>query len=233
MAPRNKFTSEEMLRVAMQIIRKYGYNALTAQRIADALGTSTRPIFTCFETMEKVKAEVYAEALKVYDDYMNIGLKEKIPFFGVGMQYIRFAKEEPELYRFLFLTRTQDKEHSTMESMQHLQKMVRPTLMNIYRITAEEADCYFRDLWLVAHSLSILIVTGDCPYSDKEIGHILTRFSISICKSIKEIPGFAADTFDRDAAFRAIINQETNNCLLQSEEEAAETAADMTLLGIL
>ena len=32
---------------------------------------------------------------------------------------------------------------------------------------------------------------------------------ISICKSIKEIPGFAAGTFDRDAEFRALISKET------------------------
>ncbi len=55
-----------------------------------------------------------------------------------------------------------------MMSMQHLQALVRPTLMNIYRITAEESDLYFRDLWFVVHSLSTLIVTGDCPYSDQE-----------------------------------------------------------------
>ena len=44
-------------------------------------------------------------------------------------------------------------------------------------------------------------------YSDREIGQILTGFSISICKSIKEIPGFAAGTFDRDAEFRALISK--------------------------
>ena len=63
-----------------------------------------------------------------------------------------------------------------------------------FAYTAEEADLYFCNLWFVVHSLSTLIVTGDCPYSDQEIGHILTGFSISICKSIKEIPGFAAGT---------------------------------------
>ena len=31
-------------------------------------------------------------------------------------------------------------------------------------------------------------------------------FSISICKSIKEIPGFADGSFDRDAVFRGLIN---------------------------
>ena len=89
--------------------------------------------------------------------------------------------------------------------MQHLQALVRPTLMHIYNITAEEADLYFRDLWLVVHSLSTLIVTGDCPYADREISQILTGFSVSICKSIKQIPGFASGTFDRDAVFRALV----------------------------
>ena len=207
MAPRNKFSREEMLQVALQIVRERGYAALTAQSIAEVLGTSTRPIFTCFETMEQVKTEVYAAALKAYEAYVRAGLREKIPFFGVGMQYIRFAKEEPELYRLLFLTQTQNPAYSAMQSMRHLQELVRPTLMEIYRITVEEADIYFRDLWFVVHSLSTLIVTGDCPYSDREIGQILTGFSISICKAIKEIPGFAEGSFDRDAEFRALISR--------------------------
>ena len=82
--------------------------------------------------------------------------------------------------------------------MQHLQAIVRPALMGIYHITEDEADLYFRDLWLVVHSLSTLIVIGDCPYQ------ILTGFSISIFKAIREIPGYAAGTFDRDAAFRTL-----------------------------
>ena len=207
MAPKNKFTKEEMVDAALRVVRTKGISGLTAKTMADELDTSTQPIFTAFGSMDKVKQEVYAAAVRVYDAYTNTGLKEKIPFFGIGMQYIRFAREEPELYRFLLLTQTQDQEYSAMKSMRHLQELVRPTLMNIYRITAEEADVYFRDLWFVVHSLSTLIVTGDCPYSDPAIGQILTGISISICKAIKEIPGFAAGTFDRDAEFRALISK--------------------------
>ena len=207
MAPKNKFTKEEMVEAALQVVRAKGIDGLTAKTMADELGTSTQPVFTAFGSMDTVKQEVYAAAVRVYDGYAEAGLKEKIPFFGVGMQYIRFAREEPELYRLLLLTRTREQECSAMKSMRHLQELVRPTLINIYHITAEEADIYFRDLWFVVHSLSTLIVTGDCPYSDREIGQILTGFSISICKSIKEIPGFAAGTFDRDAAFRALVSK--------------------------
>ena len=207
MAPKNKFTKEEMVEAALRVVRAKGIGGLTAKTLADELGTSTQPVFTAFKSMDGVKQEVYAAAVRVYDGYTNAGLQEKIPFLGVGMQYIRFAREEPELYRLLFLTKPTEKEHSAMKAMGHLQELVRPTLMNIYHITAEEADLYFRNLWFVVHSLSTLIVTGDCPYSDLEIGQILTGFSISICKSIKEIPGFAAGTFDRDAAFRALVSE--------------------------
>ena len=205
MAPKNKFSKEEMVEAAMRVVRAKGIAGLTAKTMADELGTSTQPVFTAFGSMDTVRQEVYAAAVRVYDGYADAGLKENIPFFGVGMQYIRFAREEPELYRFLFLTQTQDQEYSAMKSMRHLQELVRPTLVSIYHITAEEADLYFRDLLFVVHSLSTLIVTGDCPYSDREIGQILTGFSISIFKSIKEIPGFAAGAFDRDVTFRALI----------------------------
>lgn len=205
MAPKNKFSKEKMVEAALQVVRDKGIDGLTAKTLADELGTSTQPVFTAFGSMDAVRQEVYAAAVRVYDDYADAGLKEKVPFLGVGMQYIRFAREEPELYRFLFLTRAQDQKYSAMMSMRHLQELVRPTLMNVYHITAEEADLYFRDLWFVVHSLSTLIVTGDCPYSDRKIRQILTGVSVSICKSIKEIPGFAAGAFDRDAVFRALI----------------------------
>ena len=92
-------------------------------------------------------------------------------------------------------------------ALEHSQALARPSLERIYHLTAAEADRYFRDLWLVVHSLATLIVTGGCPYTDREIGQTLTGFSLSICKSIKEVPGFAAGTFDQDAAFRALLGE--------------------------
>lgn len=206
MAPKNKFTKTEMVSAALRVVREKGIDGLTAKTIAEELGTSTQPIFTGFGSMEGIRQEVYAAAISVYDRYADAGLKEEIPFLGVGKQYIRFAREEPELYRLLFLSCAP--EFSAVKSMRHLQEHIRPTLIAIYRITAEEADLYFRDLWLVVHSLSTLIVTDDCPYSDQEIAHILTGFSVSIFKAIKEIPNFAAGTFDRDATFHALVGGE-------------------------
>ena len=202
MAPKNKFTKEEMVNAALRVVREHGIDGLTAKVLADELGTSTQPVFTAFGSMDGVRQAVHAAALESFDRYANAGLQEEVPFFGVGMQYIRFAREEPALYRLLFLS---EDSHTAMDAMQRLQALVRPILRHIYRLTDAEADVYFRDLWLVVHGLATLIVTGDCPYSDREIGQLLTGVSLSVCKAIKEIPGFASGEFDRDAAFRALI----------------------------
>ena len=207
MAPKNKFTRKEMVAAAVRVVQKRGAAALTAKSLAEELGTSTQPVFTCFGTMEALKAEVYVAAERLFDEYLTKGLKEKISFLGFGSQYIRFARKEPELYRLLFLMRPDDVGSGAFAAMRHMQELVRPSLVEIYHISAQEADRYFRDLWLVVHSLATLIVTGDCPYSDREIGQILTSFSISVFKAIKEIPGFTEGTFDRDATFRGLIQE--------------------------
>lgn len=200
MAPKNKFTREEMVNGALQVVRKNGMDALTAKALAKELGISTQPVFTCFATMDTVKEEVRAAAERIYDAYAAEGLRQEIPFRGFGMQYVRFAKEEPELYRVLFLTKSEGN-FDAMGAMKRSQEKVRPYMEETYHISAEEADCYFRDLWLVAHSIATLIVTGACPYSDKEIGQILASFSLSICKAIKDIPGFTDEDFDAEKLF--------------------------------
>ena len=169
MAPKNKFTRDEMVAAAVQVVRTKGIDKLTAQALAAKLGTSTQPVFTCFSTMDTVRAEVRAAAEALYHAYSSKGLQEDVPFFGFGLQYIRFAKEEPELYRLLFLTPGADGKNGALEAMIQSQAIVRPSLMQIYHIRATDADRYFRDLWLVVHSLATLIVTNSCPYSDAEI----------------------------------------------------------------
>ena len=205
MAPHIKFKREEMVNAALRLVQTGGIDSLTAKTLAAELGISTQPVFTCFGSMDVLKQEVYAAAEKRYDIYAEAGLKQKLPFFGFGMQYILFARHEPELYRLLFLSRIPGQEHSVIRAMQHSQEIVRPTLMQVYHLTSTEADRYFRDLWLATHGIATLIVTGDCPYTDEEIRQIMTGFSLSICKAIKEVPGFAENTYDRDVQFRALV----------------------------
>ena len=83
MAPKNKFTKKEMVDAALRVVREKGIDGLTAKTMADELGTSTQPIFTCFGSMDGVRTEVYKDAINIYDRYADAGLRERITFFGV------------------------------------------------------------------------------------------------------------------------------------------------------
>lgn len=207
MPPKVKFQKEEIVEAALSVAREKGIDALTAREVAAVLGVSPRPIFTWFDTMDELKVEVYERAMAIYKEHIVAGLAESIPFLGVWHQYLRFAREEPELYRLLFLTRPSNVSGGAIEVLRFSQDLVRESLMRIYNMDAHAADCYFRDMWLVAFSYATLVVTDDCPYTDEEIFAVGTEISLSICKAYKEIPGLPEGDFDRDAIFKELVSR--------------------------
>lgn len=132
MAPKNKFMKEEIICAALDVVRAGGIGALTAKAIADRLGVSTRPIFSYYKTMDEVKADVREAASELYKKYSEEGLRSAIPFHGFGMQYIRFAKNEPQLYRLIFLSSSVG--GGAFDAMKHSCERIRPSLEEIYRI---------------------------------------------------------------------------------------------------
>jgi len=201
MPPKVRFQKEEIVNAALSVTRKQGIDAVTARELAAELGVSTKPIFTWFDTMDELRAEVYELARERYRDYIERGLAGRIPFLGVWQQYIRFAKEEPELYKLLFLTKPNGAGGGAIEAMRFSQELARESLMRIYNMDAGTADCYFRDLWLVVFSFATMIVTDECVLTDEQMSAVLTEVSLAVCKAYKEIPGLPEGDFDRDAIF--------------------------------
>lgn len=206
MPPKFKFKREEIVEAAVNLTRRGGVDAVTARGIAGELGVSTQPIFTCFKNMEEAKEEVRIYAEKLCHNYLEKGVEASIPFFGFGMAYIRFAKEESELYKMLFIN-PDKKGESMLDTLSGIRSIVINSIEKTYRFNEKESKRLFRDLWFAAHSIATLCVGGICPFSDEEIAKILTGFSVSICKSIKEIKGFVDDSFDRDEVFGEIIKE--------------------------
>ena len=207
MPPKVKFLKEEIIEAAVNITREKGISAVTAREVGAALGVSSRPLFTYFNSVDELKKEVFIYAENLYKDYVERGLQMPIPALGVGIQFVKFAKTEPELYRYIFLTPPDSSRGSAMEGLRLSQDLVRDSIMSIYNMDSATADKFFRDLWLVAYSITTLIVMGDCPYSEEEIGALFTEYSISICKAYKEIPGLPEGNYDKDEIFRELVKR--------------------------
>lgn len=97
--PRARITQEMVVDAAFQVARTAGAEQVNARTVSQQLGCSTQPVIYHFATIEALKRAVYAKADRYHSDYLM--KTEDIPL-GIGLNYIRFAIEEPHLFRFLF-----------------------------------------------------------------------------------------------------------------------------------
>lgn len=103
MPPKTQITKEMIIDAAFEIARENGAENINARTVSEKLGCSTQPIMYNFATIEELKKAVYskvdafhAEYLMTIQDFQN-GMPLEI-----GMNYIRFAIKETNLFRFLF-----------------------------------------------------------------------------------------------------------------------------------
>lgn len=100
-AKRNEITREKIIDCAFCELKENGWQQWNARKIAARAGCSTMPIFRLFENMDEVKQAVISRALKVYEEYIYGGMREEKPYKGTGRAFIRFAKEQPWLFKAL------------------------------------------------------------------------------------------------------------------------------------
>lgn len=204
MPPKKLVTKEQILDAAMEITRNDGIDAVTARSVAAALGVSTHPIFTYYSTINEIKDDVLTRARELYHAYIQQGLDEKIPFLGIGHQFLLLARNEPELFKVLFFKTTPDGRKHAHDEFEFTLALVTDSIMKIYNVDKNTAECYYRNLWLMSLSFTTLIVTGNCTYTDEEMLLILTQTSLANYKAIKEIPGFLEGKFEKDKLFKEL-----------------------------
>ena len=102
MPPRAKITEEMVVDAAFQVTRADGEANVNARTVAKRLGCSTQPVMYHFAKIEDLKRAVYEKTGRFHTEYiMNVPPSRNI-MLGIGLNYIRFSVEEPNLFRFLF-----------------------------------------------------------------------------------------------------------------------------------
>ncbi len=188
MPPKAKFTKEEITEAAFNIVRTDGFDALTSRELGIRLGSSARPIFTVFKSMEEVQQAVVKSAKALYKEYVNKGLRSEHPFKGVGMQYILFSVNEPKLFQLLFMTE-QPKIPDLSCVLPLIEDSYEAILLSIqkdYGIDDFLAEKLYRHLWIYTHGIATLCATRMCRFADTEISSMITEVFASILKSGKE-----------------------------------------------
>jgi hypothetical protein len=185
MPPKPKFTTEELITTAFNLVRAEGMSALTARTLGMKLNSSARPIFTVFQNMEELHQEVIKAAKRLYASYIQKGLTQSIAFRGVGSQYIQFAINEPKLFQLLFME--EQAEVPTLSGVLPLidesYDLILASIQDGYGVDEASAQNLYQHLWIYTHGIATLCATKMCRFTEEELQRMMTDIFISLLKN--------------------------------------------------
>lgn len=167
------FTKEEILDAALELTREKGFSAVSARALGKKLGTSSQPIFGYFENMADVQSGIIEAANKLYQSYLvkDMSSGKYPPYKAGGMAYIRFAREEKELFKLLFMRdRTdEEKEKNAPET-----EMLCDIICKQVNITKAQSKLFYLEMWAYVHGIATMLATNFFDWSDELCSKTLT-----------------------------------------------------------
>lgn len=176
MPPKPKFTKEEIVAAALAIVSEKGADGLTARELGSALGSSARPIFTVFQSMEEVTQAVRTAAMAKFHSYAQHAMPGMPLFKQVGMRMVLFGAQEPKLYQLLFM-----QEDPNAATFDDVLSILGPTATQCldaiqaeYGLTEAQARVVFENVWIYTFGVGALCATKVCHFRQEELGQMLT-----------------------------------------------------------
>ena len=187
MPPKPKFTREEIVAAALELVSEKGMSALTSRDLGARLGSSARPIFTVFNSMEEVQEAVHDAAMKRFESYAEKAVNYTPVFKQVGMQMILFAKEEPMLYQLGFMTNNHNVQSfdDIFDSLGHVAYQCLEVIQREYGLAEQEAKTLFEHVWIHTFGIGALCTTGMCDFSEEQIIEMLGHDFVAMLVHIK------------------------------------------------
>lgn len=176
MPPKTKITKEMVIHAALEITRELGVENVNARTVSEKLGCSTQPVMYCFKTIENMKRAVHEKLDELHSEYlMNVDPSQGDMMLGIGLNYIRFAIEEPNLFRFLFQSGFA-KESSLVEMIESEQ--LKP-LIDVMREGLDLSERQTKDAFLLlsmfAHGYASIIVNESLTFDEKAAADYLDK----------------------------------------------------------
>lgn len=185
MPPKFKFTKEQIIESAFNIVRRKGWENLTTRSLADELGSSARPIYSFFKSMGELEEELVKKAVELLYECM---VRERTgdPWIDHGIGYVLFAQEEKHLFRGI----------NNEKNIKYFKKygdLIWNTLTNslsdypaFQGLSADQIYKIQGTRWLFAHGLAFQ-VSNPPPetWDNKTIINVMKEGSLAILDGLK------------------------------------------------
>jgi len=172
MPPKIRVTKDDIVNAAVELVRENGEGAVNARAVAAALNCSTQPVFSNFDTMDELQKAMLNAAYDRYREFIKNEVESgQYPTYkAFGMAYIRFAKEEKELFKLLFMRDRTGEDMSPTLDFEESAQMI----MKASGVTIEKARLMHLEIWTCVHGIGTMLATSFLPLERELISDMLT-----------------------------------------------------------
>lgn len=166
MPAKTKVTKDMIVDAAFAIAREASAEAINARTVSERLHCSTQPVMYQFATIDELKRTVYAKADQYHSEYLMQIRPQNGAALGIGMNYIRFAIEEPHLFRFLF--QSDYFSGSTLLELIDAEALtpVLSAMQGALGVGMEQTKRIFFTVFLFAHGYASIIANNSLRYDE-------------------------------------------------------------------
>ena len=161
MPPRIKITKDEIINTAVGIVRTSGAQAINARNIASLLNCST------------LRLAVVEKADMLCQEYLQREVESGKfpPYKANGMAYIRFAKEERELFKLLYM---RDRSNEVIPEGSGLTDEMETLVHNNTGLEGDDVKLFHLEMWAYVHGIATMFATGFLDLDWELVSKMLT-----------------------------------------------------------
>lgn len=174
---------EDILNAALEIVRESGVEALNMRSLAKKCNCSTQPIYLSFKGMKELKEEILQKITTLFSESIEEDiLSGKYPEYkAVGMGYIRFAKEEKQLFKFLLMSKHE--ENRAWEGVSF--DVSTDIIMKSYGFTKEQSNLLHTEMWIFVHGIASMIATDYFDWDMELVSKMVTNAFMGFISVLK------------------------------------------------
>ena len=167
-----KVSKDEIIDAAVEVLRDGGFSAVNARSVAKKLGCSTQPIYFSFQ---KLKAALTERAIAMHTRRVRDSLRahegNDSRYSSYGMGFVKFAAEEKQLFRWLYL------EGEQLGPYQNdvLLGEVIAVIVEEFGYSEDVARRFHQDMIYFSYGLAILANTDHLHLSETELREAFRR----------------------------------------------------------
>lgn len=170
-----KITKDMILEAAFDIVREKGLEEASNRSIAKRLECSIRPIYYQFNNSDELKKELYNKIDKYFYKYIMDNMIDNIPYYRqVGINYIKFAREEKNFFKILFMSKSDYLPEGFVSKSEDDFKEISKLIKMSTKLNDDDIKSFHIKMWMFTHGIATLLATDTVLLTEEQISNLLS-----------------------------------------------------------